>query len=154
MAAVLDLTQDLRRLHDELALFTQDLLHLLHYVHVDLLFAFVVEGAASQGIGGHAIFPRVRLSEPDVLAYLARAYAVTRVLYQQLCYEILSFGRDEVRHRVFTLQDLLVQLGSVAIFKRQETTYQCVQDDAAAPGVNLNAVVILASYHLWSRVTR
>jgi len=52
------------------------------------------------------------------------------------------------------LQDFLVQLRSIGVFERKESTNQGEQNDPTTPGVNLSPNVLLASDHLRGSITR
>ena len=68
--------------------------------------------------------------------------------------KIFAVFAHEFWNCVVSVEDLLVEHISLGVFKRQVAAYHSVENDSATPDVSRQAVVLLSSNHLWSRIAR
>jgi hypothetical protein len=96
-----------------------------------------------------AIRWETRLLKPRMLSNGGNGCSLLRVCVKDLRKKITTLVRYEFRDLVVGTQDLLVQLGSFRIFKRQIPTNHCVKHNSWAPYISLETVITFASDHLY-----
>lgn len=92
--------------------------------------------------------------EPGMLANLLDGVPLLRIRVQNAVEEVLGFVGNVIWRLEVSRQDLLVQVGRVRVFERQEAAYECKQDDAARPNIHVGAVIFLTGNHLRRGITR
>lgn len=109
---------------------------------------------------GHSVFSNDYAFEflrLDLVVPLVRTNLLYRVSFCWVCIEnrpdqVLGRLWDETGYQVITIQYLLVELAGIWVLKRQIATSHGVQYDATAPYIRVQALISLASDHLWSRI--
>ena len=97
---------------------------------------------------------RLYLLVPFVCPDVLHSVPLVRISVQNLPYQILARLRNETGDEVIAIQNLLVKFTGIRIFKWQIATGHSIENNAGAPDIGIEAVVALASNHLWSGVTR
>ena len=127
------------------ALFNVDFvvfLQKLHYfgVYWDLVFTY---DYAVLFFWRHLVVPRV-------VSYVLYCVALGWIWVQNQVYQVFCVVRQKTGHFVVCLQNLLVQLLGVLIFKRQVAADHCVEDHTWRPNISSKPQVLLSLDHFWS----
>jgi hypothetical protein len=102
---------------------------------------------ANDDAGRDLMLPTVDV-EPRVHLHLLDRNTLLGVRGEDTLEEILSIRRNELGDRVLPIQDFLVQSRRVLVLEWQAATERCVKDYPAAPDIDHQPIVLLASDHL------
>ncbi len=94
------------------------------------------------------------LITPFMTVNLLQTISFRWVYVQNLLQQVFELLRNKVWKHILTWKNFLIKLRSVAVLKRQITANHCKQNHPAWPNVDFKSVVLLASNHLWRRITR
>ena len=64
--------------------------------------------------------------------------------------QVLARLTHKVGYLVFSIQDFVIQLIRLGVFKREETANHSIDDDSTAPHIRRQAIILLASNHFRS----
>lgn len=79
---------------------------------------------------------------------LVNADSLVRICNENLLYEILCIIREEFWKSKFRTQDFLVEAGGFLIFEGEIAAQHGIEDDAAAPKIRFQTIILVTRYHL------
>jgi hypothetical protein len=92
------------------------------------------------------------LIEPSMFPDITDGVPPVRISAENTLEQVSSFFRHKLGNLEISLQDLLIQLGCVRVFKGQVSTDECEHDDSTTPDIHIGAQVPLARNHLRSSI--
>jgi hypothetical protein len=90
---------------------------------------------------------------PRVLPNIGYSVTLLRVNDKDLFHHVLKSVRESWRHGILRGLDLLIELGSVLVLKRQIASDHGKENHSATPDIRHQAMISVAFDHLRSRVT-
>ena len=86
-------------------------------------------------------------------SYPFNVKSIAWVCTQDLSYQVRARLTDKFWYVKLSIKYLLIQLLGFRVFKWQEATDHCIDDNATAPHVCSHCIVLLASHHFRSSIT-
>ena len=77
-----------------------------------------------------------------------------RVDVENFLKEIFEIVGDKAREDIFAWKNLLVELGSIVVFKWQVSTHHCEKDHSTTPNIHFQSMIFFARDHLRRSIAR
>ena len=128
-----------------------------------LLISELLEHFQNLRLSGDMIFPNnksfilanwVMKLEPPVFSYIGRRVTSIRISVKDPSQDVGGITRNKLRQREITLQNFLIELGGVWVFKRQVTANHGIKNNTTTPDIYLGRNVVVACYHFRCSITR
>lgn len=98
-------------------------------------------------LGVDGAFGRTVAGVPGVAADVQDGETLGRVGFQDALDKTLAVLGEEVREQELAMDDLLIEIGGVLVIEGEVATDEGEEDDASAPEVNHEGIVLLALDH-------
>jgi hypothetical protein len=88
------------------------------------------------------------LLKPGMPSNISDRKTIIRISVKNLLYQIFTLITHKLRDLIVSVQDLLIQVRCLGIFKWKISTYHCEQYNSWTPNICLQTIVSLTGYHL------